>query len=158
MDSSLCFTYSSLHLLSHTTQNQPWHQPLGYLLYIWGFSVLSPTALVQLHSISLLIPPAGLLTSLPNSSPSISKQAEFFFSKFFLFPYPRQNTNSSWPLLMWFRHISAASFSSFFPFLFAPVFLGSTGLFVQRRHYMLSFLPLHMCSSLLVHFVFSRAI
>lgn len=158
MDSSLRFTYSSLHLLSHSTQNQSWHQPLGYPVYMGGSSALCPTALVQGHRISLLIPPAGLLTSLPDSSPSVSKQAEFFFTKFLLFPYPRQNTNSPWPLLMWFRHIYPASFSSFFPLLFAPVFLGSPGLFVQRRHCVWSFLPLHMCSSLLVHFVFSRAI
>lgn len=149
----------ALHSIFSATPHRASHDVnlLGTSCIPRGPCVLSRTALLQLLSSSLLIPPAGLLTSLPNS-PSIFKQAKFSFWEFFLFPYPRQNTNSSWPSLMWFRHIYLAAFSSFFPFLFAPVFLSTAGLFVQSRHYMLSFLPLHLCSSLLVHFVLFRAV
>lgn len=139
MDSSLCFTRSTPPSQPHHTEPVMTSASWGPPVYM-GFSFLSPTALVWPHSLSpdpSCWPPNHLL-----DSPSIFKQAKFSFSKFFPFPYMRKNTNSSWPSLMWFRHICPASFSSLFPFLFAPVFLGSTGLFAQRRHYMLSFLSL----------------
>ena len=155
MDSSLCFTHSTPPSQPHHTgpvmTPAPWVPPV-YTGLLCSVPHCPGSAAQYLSPDPSCWPP----NHLPNSSPSIFKQAEFF-PEFFSFPYPGQNTDSSWPSLMWFRHIHPASFSSLFPFLFAPIFLSSTGPFIQRRHYM-SFLSLPVCSSLLVHFVSSRAI
>lgn len=113
--------------------------------------------------LSLLVSLAGHLTSHPNSTSTFKQtnndNVSFHLLTVLSVPIIQGKIQSPLgvqALLIWFRHMQLYFLILTSPF--PPLFCSSIELIVHRIHYTSSFLPLNMCSSLLVHFVSWRAI